>query len=359
MKSFMLFGLLGLVVHISTFSADVVCDLSDPAFACGVNNAEDLVALRGTPWIVASHLNLDLDSGMPPTRYGFGPLQAVRIDTREVRRLFPASDSEVSWDRKTYPDCAKPPQMLSSHGLGVRPLGKNRFRLYAANHGERHSVEIIDVEVDDRGPRATWRGCAVVSVEDLGVWPNGVAPMPDDGFILSGYNLATWQPGRGWKKFPSFKGFMPGEPLVRGGELGFSNGVEVSPDGKWIFIADGLRSAVVRVPIDGGEQTAIKVDHPDNLRWGEDGRLYVASPIFPKEWTSGDEFKKCLKKLLCVTGMHIAAIDPKTLAVEEIMRNDDGLKGKYGLSTTALQIGDQLWIGTERAPYLAIIPLRP
>jgi hypothetical protein len=331
-------------------------DTSDPVFVCGPTNAEDLVRLPGTPWVVASHWNMDMTSGMPPTRYGFGPLEAIHIDTHEVRRLYPSPESAVNWDRKTYPDCPEPPQSLSSHGLNVRSLGGGKFRLYVANHGDRHSVEIIDVAVEGERLRTTWRGCAVASLEDIGVWPNGVAPLPEEGFILSGYNVATWRPGRGWEKFASYEGTKPGEPLVEGPETGgMSNGVEVSRDGQWVFIADSLRQSVIRIPIGGGEQTVIQLTFfPDNLRWGEDGLLYVAGVILPKMETSEDVWK-FFDESRPVTAIYAVSIDPETLAVKEVVNSADGFGGRYGLMSTALQMGDQLWLSSEKSDRIAIL----
>ena len=251
--------------HVTSF------DTSNPTFVLGPTNAEDIVRLPGAPWIIASHLSLDINSGMPPTVYGPGPLEAIHVDSHEVRRLYPSADSEVDWDRKTFPDRPEPPPSLSSHGLNVRPLGGNNFRLYVNNHGGRHSVEVIDVSVAGERLRTTWRGCAVAPLEELGVWPNGVAPLPEEGFILSGFNVATWRPRRGWEKFAGYEGMKPGTPIVTGPETrGMSNGVEVSRDGKWVFIADTLRQSVIRVPIGGGEQTVVKLNFGvNNLRWGD------------------------------------------------------------------------------------------
>jgi hypothetical protein len=207
-----------------------------------------------------------------------------------------------------------------------------------------------------------------VSVEELRVWPNAVAPLPDGGFIVSGHNAATWRPGRGWEKLPGFDTAMPklGEPLasalehMRASSGPGTNGVEVSKDQKWLFIADQKRKQLVRMPVGGGEQKVIKLGAgPDNIRFGEDGRLYVAAPIMPKEWKNFvDDFTQCFLKALCVTGIYVAAVDPETLAVEEIIRDEGGLEGRYGLTATALQVGNQLWLTSERAPYLAIVPLR-
>jgi hypothetical protein len=334
-------------------------DTFNATFVFGPVNAEDIVRLPGAPWIIASHMNLDITSGMPPTVYGPGPLEAIHIDSHEVRRLYPSADSEVDWDRKTFPDCAEPPPYLSSHGLHVRPLGRNRFRLYVNNHSGRHSVEIIDVAVDGKRLRTTWRGCAVAPLEELGVWPNGVAPLPAEGFILSGFNVATWRPGQGWKKLAGYVGTKPGELIVTGPETqGMSNGVEISRDGKWVFIADTLRQSVIRIPLSSGEPRVVQLNFGvNNLKWGEDGRLYVAGAIWPPR-ERGEDASEIFELSQAVTGIMAVSIDPETLNVQEVVNNADGLNGRYGATSTALQVGDQLWLSSEISDRIAILQRR-
>jgi hypothetical protein len=305
--------------------AAATCNPSNPAFVCGLTNAEDLVRLTGTPWIVASHLDFSV-SGSEVHFGPHGPLEAVRIDTHEVRRLYPTAEAGANWDRKTYSDCPTPPASLSSHGLNVRFLEANRFRLYVANHGGRESVEIIDVAVRPKGLLSTWRGC-IRAPE--GISPNGLVPLAGDALALSGGHVAIWRPSHGWKEIAGIKD---------------GNGIEVSRDGRWLFINIYGEGSVVRVPVAGGAmQTIFKGDFlPDNLRWGEDGRLYVAGQY--RERDPG--WKQCTgNAVVCDVGFVVAQIDPNTLATKEVFRSD-GIKGAFGAATTALQVGDHFWIGS-------------
>src|SRR4029079_600618 len=75
----------------------------------------------------------------------------------------------------------------------------------------------------------------------------------------------------------------PGSPSKP--DLGFANGVEVSRDGRWIFVADTAQRTVSRFPVNAeGVPQVLELDFspgyfwPDNLRWGEDGMLYLAGP---------------------------------------------------------------------------------
>ena len=333
MKRATRFGLLACLLGPIADSALAACDRADLRFICGLGNAEDLVRLTGTPWVVASHLNLTFsDSGVG---YGLGPLEAIRIDTREVRRLYPTPDAAADWDRRTYPDCSSPPETLDSHGLNARTLGGGRFRLYVANHGGRQSVEILDVAVRPQQLLITWRGCIKAPP---GIWPNALVPLPGGGVALSGGRVAVWRPSRGWKSFDS---------------LNAGNGIELSRDGHWLFVVNDLvetpplESEVVRVPVDGGAgQTILKMNYnADNLRWGEDGHLYVAGQL---------QVSPCRKVLICDVGFVVAQINPDTLATKEIFRSD-GIKGAFGAATTALQVSDRFWIGTWRGDRIAIL----
>lgn len=345
-------GFLLLFAHyLSADARNFNCDASDPMFVCGLQHPEDLVHLLGTPWVIATSINFKM--GNPPYDIGPGPLSAVHLHTHIVQRLYPSSDSRVDWDSKTYPDCAAPPPLFSSHGLNFRRLGEGRYRLYVANHGSRESVEIIDVAVLGAQLQATWRGCILVSVKDLGIWPNALAPLSGGGLVLAGYNIAVWLPGRGWQKFQAYKGMTPG---AQDGD-GFANGVEVSPDEKFIFVADTLRNQVIRFSLDGRERESVNLTFtPDNLRWGENGLLYVTGPIWPKWKHAGDD-DKCFQEPICVTGIGVASIDPRTFALKDVVHNKEGVRDKFGAPTTALQVGKNLWIGTSRGNRVLIVPI--
>jgi|GEM_PF-335303 len=322
------------VFILSILTMDAVA-LPRPTFISGVDNAEDLVRLPGTPWIVASHFNVNL---LPPHDIGFGPLEAIRIDTHEVHRLYPTAATTVDWDRDTYPDCPAPPDKLSSHGVNVRPLGENRFRLYVVNHGGRESIEVIDAAVSADRIQTAWRGCLHTPE---GIGPNAVAPLSDGGLAVSGGGVAVWRTGQGWTKVE--------------GIHGAPNGVEVSRDGQWLFVAIYDEGSVIGIPLGGGAtQVVFKSDFlADNLRWGEDGYLYLAGQYSPKGWES---VEGCMKVAVCDIGFVVAQIDPNTLTARELIRSP-GISGAFGGATTALQIADRLWLGTFHGDRIAILPL--
>jgi hypothetical protein len=254
---------------------------------------------------------------------------AIRTDTHEIRALYPAPRALNDWDRQVYPDCLEPATTFSSHGVNVRPLSGDTFRLYVTNHGTREFVEVIDVKASARHVTASWRGCVVALP---GMWPNSVVPLNKGGLALAGRGVATWRPGRGWRR-------------VEGLKSGSGNGVEVSRDGQWLFVASYYEHSVFRIPLDGGKPQAV-IDGgmlPDNRRWGEDGELYVVGHLDADQ----DRHWQCVQERTptCDTGFVISRIDAQNLTAREIYRSD-GIQGKFGAGTTALQIGRQIWVGS-------------
>jgi hypothetical protein len=229
--------------------------------------------------------------------------------------------------------------------------------VYVAGPGESESVEIIDVTVQGQKLRTVWRGCVLVPKE-FPLWPNAVASIASGGIAVGGnYSVAIWRPHVGWRKVEGFKGYSPGEIALKEGS-GFANGVEVSRDGRWLFVADTARKTVSRFSIDGeAAPTVIKFDFspgyfwPDNLRWGEDGRLYLSGPYS----LSPELPAPCYERPICdELGTGIVRINTQDMT-EKVVYRSEGIKGKFGAATTALQIGDQFWIGTSVGNRVAIV----
>jgi hypothetical protein len=313
------------------------CNTANRAFVCGVTNPEDIVHVPGTPWIIASDLQLPTSENGP---FGFGPLSAIEMNTHEVRRLYPSIGASVDWDQTTYPNCPAPPVNLSSHGLNVRPLSAKNFRIYVVNHGGRESIEIIDVEVRRENLVPTWRGCVVLPD---GKAANAVVPLGGDSMAVSvwGKGAAIWTSGAGWKDVD--------------GVSGNADGIGVSRDGKFLFVTLYLERQIARASVDGRAVPLVfLVDlYPDNLRWGENGRLYVTGHPDVDHW------EDCLRAevTICDGGFIVAQINPDA-ATSEVVYHSDGIKGAFGVASTALQIGSHIWLSSFIADRLAILDIK-
>jgi hypothetical protein len=148
-------------------------------FLCGITNAEDLVVIPGTHWIVASGLG---------ARDGIGPPGALRvIDGHSLRwwqayptwrQWYPADPSNAAWDRAQFPNCPGRPDPLTmvAHGIGVRRLADRTFMIYMVNHQKDERIDAFKVFMGQAGPALTWVGCVEVPPPYI---TNAVSAAPD------------------------------------------------------------------------------------------------------------------------------------------------------------------------------------
>jgi hypothetical protein len=314
-------------------------------YLCGPANVEDMVLAPGTRWIIAS--------GMAPQS---GPGHIYLIDSRT--RTFADARLDLSGPaRAPYGDCPGPldPAKLAPHGLGLRPGKAGRSTLYVVNHGGRQSIEVFDVDAGGARPMLRWIGCEALPDNASG---NGVAPLPDGGFAASKFQdagdpaafqkmaalqktgaLYVWTPGKGFKALP-------------GGELSGDNGVETSPDGRFVFVNAWPERRVVRLDRRGLLPPAsVSLDFlPDNLRAEPGGQLLVAG--------QGPDIKTLLscERPKCPHAWTVVRLDPASLKVAPLLH----IAGTEAFSdaTSTLRVGDELWIGTYRGDRVAWISLK-
>jgi hypothetical protein len=94
----------------------------------------------------------------------------------------------------------------------------------------------------------------------------------------------------------------------------------------------------------------VKLDFmPDNLRWAPDGRLLVAG-----QRASTGAAADC-GPTPCPAGWVVLKVDPQTLATQEIA-SDDGKSPLQGTSA-ALQVGNEVWLGTFRGDRIGYLRL--
>jgi sugar lactone lactonase YvrE len=141
--------------------------------------------------------------------------------------------------------------------------------------------------------------------------------------------LWEWHTGTGWK-------------IIPGTESSGANGVEISKDGKWLYIAGWGDQTFTRV---SRGQTSIKRDtvplgfRVDNLSWmgdqilggGQGGAAPNARSVVVK-------------------------INPATMKVEPLIDYKDN--ETWGAGTTAVQVGNELWVGAIRGERIARFPLK-
>jgi hypothetical protein len=303
------------------------CKESD-GYICNQQGPEDLVAM-GTDWAVASAYT------------GTGGVTLIRIKDRTSLTAYPAANAKEKHDKTTYPDCPGPPRgAFTTHGVYVPPGRGPNHKLFAVGHGARESIEVFDVDARGATPVLTWIGC-VIAPEPIGL--NSVRSFPDGGFLTTnflprGTNIQTlfdgvvngelweWHTKTGWQKVP-------------GSETSGANGVELSNDGKTIYMASWGSRSFIRLSRGAKDvkRDEIKLGFQiDNIHWAKDGTLLGVGQV-GQDW-------------------RVVKIDPKTLEVKTIYSQDD--KPGFGGGTVALEVGNELWVGSYRGDRIAIVKPR-
>ena len=313
------------VLAVSVFgfatSASAQCDPDgDIQFVCGPVSPEDLIAIPDSPWVVVSSMVDD------------GYLSATDNRDHSSSRLFPTSSSLARHDTTTYPSCPGLVQTeFRPHGVSVRPGRNGLHMLYVVRHGARESIEVLEVDVRGALPQLTWVGCAVAP-EELGL--NAVVPLPEGGFAATSprtSNVWEWHTDTGWT-------------LVPGSEEIGPNGLEISEDGQWFYVAGYGSQSVIRL---SRGQTPVRKDtvvnvgfNIDNVHWSSDGTLLAAGHSTPTRTRVGE----CMRERFCdgITS-RVARVDVELMTAQEIFTyatNDSLLLG-----TAAIQVRDEIWVG--------------
>jgi hypothetical protein len=222
--------------------APAACDaLGDMQFVCGQRGAEDLVVLPGERWVAASAIA------------GTGGVELIRVSDRRSTLVYPAATARERLDTKAYPACPGPPmpERFTTHGLYVQPGNGSVHRLFVVGHGARESIEILEIDTGPTTPLVTWIGC-VIAPDPIGL--NSVRALPDGGFLTTNFlprggepsamarmrdgekngELWEWHTATGWVKVP-------------GSEAAGANGIELSDDGRTLYMAAWGSQSFVRL----------------------------------------------------------------------------------------------------------------
>jgi hypothetical protein len=307
-----------------TPAADVVCGQQAP---------EDLVAL-GPEWVAAGAYS------------GTGGVMLIRVRDRVSHTAYPSASAVNRPDTRTYPDCPGPPGQdgaaFTTHGVYVEPGSGPVYKLFVVGHGARESIEVFEVDTVPATPAVTWIGC-VVAPDPIGL--NSVRGLPDGGFITTNFlprggtreatqrmlggerngELWEWHTASGWQKVP-------------GSEAAGANGVELSDDGRTLYVAAWGSQSFFR--LSRGVTPPVRDEIPlgfrvDNIHWAQDGTLYAVGQ-------AGGNWKA-------------VKIHPGTLEVRDIVSRPD--TPEFGAGTAVVEVGDTLWVGSFRGNRIAIVPL--
>ncbi|GLS28560.1 hypothetical protein SAMN04488498_10199 [Mesorhizobium albiziae] len=322
---------------------------ADEKYICGPANAEDLVVIPGTNWILASRMANSADRE--------GMFYLLDASDHSWRKLDIDAIAEAR-DKTLYPDCPGKPTSALQRGHGIALDARNgALKLLAINHGGRESVEIFTVTKNEGAePSLAWAGCVVAP---QGAMLNSVAALPEGGFAVTKFfdttnknwgedlfagketgEVLEWSPKDGWSPVPGTKMSGP-------------NGIALSPDAGAYFIAEWGGGKLHKVSRKTGERQSIDTGmHADNLQWDAEGRLLVAGQFFDDPMA----YRSChmSEAPVCAFPFKVLRVDPTTLASETLV--SEGEPKEFGSGTTALEVGDEYWIGTSRGDRIARIP---
>ncbi len=316
-------------------------------FVCGPRNVEDMVHLPDSHWIVGAGTGFDI--------------YAINAKSKEWYPM-PISFVEES-DSPEFNGCPgpRPVEGNVNHGIGLRVNDDRAHELYVVNHTTRESVEVFDVVFADDKPALLWKGCMVMPGKAYG---NSVVPMPGGGIATtitvevsdprsleefmagraSGYNL-LWYPDSGWR-------------YMEGSELPGNNGIEVSDDGKTMYVGGYGDGSVTRFSLgDNGaiiakETVTIPFDRADNMRWSPDGTLFVTGHN-----GSIEESSACVVNFdtICGQDYGFLEMDPESLEILNVIEKEG--TPAFGSSTTVIEVNGEYWIGTFRGDRVGRIPV--
>lgn len=322
-------------------------------YVVGAHNAEDLIAVPGTRWLVASGLE---EPGRP------GGLHLVDREARTAAPLVATDSDRV--DAAAYPDCPGPPKTLSAHGVSLRPGTGGKSTLYVMNHSGREAVEVFALDHSGKTVTLRWTGCVPLPPGALG---NGVAALPGGGIVATLMNApeyfdgpagadhperwvprlssgattgyaASWRAGEGWRKIAGTEGSGP-------------NGIETSPDGRWVYVALWGNRRIVRAPLGEGERSAVELTFmPDNIHWGDDGRLWIVGAA-----GAPDDYFTCWATKGCRNDYAIAGLDPATLSVRMLEHPDT--RPTFGDATGGVLSGGEFWIAAHPGDRIGVLPV--
>jgi len=311
-----------------------VASAGEVQFVCGQSAPEDLVVVPGGQWVVAGSFS------------GTGGINLIRVSDRTTVRGYPAASTKEALDAKTYKACPGAPEKtkFTTHGLSLREARNGLHTLYVVGHGARESIEVFTLDTRSQTPTLTWIGCAVAP-DPIGL--NSVRWLDDGGFIATNFNprgagagfgglqkgerngeLWEWHTASGWQKVP-------------GSESSGANGIEISPDGRTLYVAAWGSQSFFRLSRGEKEPKRDEIQlgfRVDNVRWASDGSLLA----------TGQAGQGAQSETVVVR------IDPKTMKSGEVLRKA-AIPG-FSAGTVAVEVGKSLWVGSFTGDRIAIYP---
>lgn len=150
--------------------------------------------------------------------------------------------------------------------------------------------------------------------------------------------VVEWSQGKGWRDVP-------------GSQMNSTNGLCLSPDESYLYVAGWNSRCIRRVKLDVAVPEVQTVPMPimvDNITLSGDGHLLAAGAARTSMETFAQQFFGSGSR--CVFPTEVVKVHLSTLSAETIIAYDDD---SYGVATTALEVGDQVLVGSMRCSGVA------
>ncbi len=316
---------------------------------CGLQAPEDIEVTPDERYLILSHFG-----GLFGTHSGYLSVFDTVTETHQV--LFPSHthDQKITtlWGDQ---DCDTPPSpAFSPHGIHLSQRADRSWQLLVVNHGNREAVEFFEWLPGVR--QLHWRGCAILPE---GSYLNDVVASPEGGLLVSHmfnkhsklqliHSLFGGKYGHVWYWR---RGELPA--MLANSRGSFTNGLQISPDGRYLFINMWGGGELVKVDRRSGTVMGrVAISYPDNSAWLKDGRLLVSSQeidgLIPRICSS-------VENSYCPLPFKLIAVDPDTLETELIFKHQGA---PMGAGTVAVESNNNLYIGSYTGNRMLKIPLK-
>lgn len=316
-------------------------------YLCGIINGEDILQLGNLPLLLVSGMNGELSND--PTING--KLHLVNPADRSFNVIFPGTNPVFAHNTELYGACPGPLDVsnFSVHGLALKTLdsGPQRYRLYITSHGAREAIEIFEIDALMAPLTIRWVGCVPMPATSF---TNSVVILNDWGFLATQFidrsgsglqgvrnreitgHLFEWHPGAEVS-------------VLEGTELSGPNGIAMTDDERFVYVAASGTREVVRFDRSSTppavERLSVDVA-PDNIRWADDGTLYTAGRNVSDSCDGPD------------CGWSVIEVVPTVMRARRVTGADASaaLQG----ASSALTVGNEIWVGTYGGDRLGILP---
>ena len=272
-----------------------------------------------------------------------GHLYLIDPATRTQSELIHGPAFTLKHDTRAYPDCPGPLnlQAFDTHGLSLAETSPKLFSLYTTSHGAREAIEIYELDLRGAVPSLTWKGCVLLQQDR---YHNSVARLADGGFIATNMRDQSYRASSGVAA--GITGHLvewhPGgkpQPLA-GTELSLPNGIDISKDERYVFVAAIGAQEIVRfdrraTPM--AKRTVSVPIRPDNIHWASNGKLLTAGPNYVAPTVCNGAG--------CATGWSVLEVDPETLAYTRLGGADQ--TAAMQAVSSAMLVGDDIWVGSN------------